>query len=456
MRRLPLLTAMLVTALALPPAAASAADETIIVGPGRSFNPPNRSIDPDDTVTWQYAAGSEEHHVASNAGQAESWNFGETASGTFPKTFTKSGAFSYVCLLHDEMRGTITVSGSPLASFTKTATSVFAEDATPVDFSSTSSDPAPGTLVSQVWDLDGDGQFDDGSGTDVQHTYGTPGTVNVRLRITDDRDNVRETAQAITVQSRAPTAALTAPASVLQNADVTFNASASSDADGTLTNFSWDLDNDGVFETDTGTVASVTTAFATTGAKTVGVQVTDNDGRLGTATRVITVNPPPPPPPPPGSGSTPPPPPPPAPAPPPPAPPAPLAVAPAPGPAVPAPAPPRPPALAAASTARPLALSAAGPRRQRLRRQRGVRVRVKCSVACRVVATGTLRVGKKRLKLKRLRKALRAGKATTLRLKLSARDLRRVRRSSKASITLTVTDAAGGKTVKRVRVSLRR
>src|SRR3712207_2143785 len=255
MRRLTLPAFLLLALLALVPASASAADQVIqvAVGGNKSLTPANVTIAPDEKVTWTWAS-SNDHHIVSNAGTEESWDTGERTSGSHPlggKTFVKSGAFGYHCVLHpQEMRGTVTVTGSPVPSFTKSASDVFAEDATSVSFNSTSSDP-DGTVDAQAWDLDGDGAFDDSTDPAPTHPYTTPGTVNVGLRITDNRNNVRTTTQAITVRSRVPVAAFTGPASALTNANVTFNAGTSSDADGTISGYAWDLDNDGTYETDT-------------------------------------------------------------------------------------------------------------------------------------------------------------------------------------------------------------
>ena len=53
-----------------------------------------------------------------------------------------------------------------------------------VDFVSTSADP-DGALQSLAWDLDGDGQFDDGSGATASRSFRTEGIYAIRLRATD-------------------------------------------------------------------------------------------------------------------------------------------------------------------------------------------------------------------------------------------------------------------------------
>jgi hypothetical protein len=54
-----------------------------------------------------------------------------------------------------------------------------------VYFFSTSSDP-DGFIKSQAWDLDNDGQFDDGTQTYASRSFNAPGRYTVRLRVVDN------------------------------------------------------------------------------------------------------------------------------------------------------------------------------------------------------------------------------------------------------------------------------
>lgn len=75
----------------------------------------------------------------------------------------------------------------------------------PVSFQSTSSD-ADGSLVSQVWDLDDDGQFDDAAGGTAQAVYTSPGSRAVSLRVTDDGGASSVAFQFVTVSAAPPSA----------------------------------------------------------------------------------------------------------------------------------------------------------------------------------------------------------------------------------------------------------
>ncbi len=79
------------------------------------------------------------------------------------------------------------------------------------------------------------------------------------------------------------------PSSVYIGQNVSFNASASSDPSGTITDYKWDLDNSGKFAADTGTTPTLTHAFATPGTYRVILKVTDSRGQSETTERTVNV-----------------------------------------------------------------------------------------------------------------------------------------------------------------------
>lgn len=93
------------------------------------------------------------------------------------------------------------VNNPPTASFT-------VSNATPpvgevVTFTDTSTD-AGGSIASRAWDLDGDGQYDDGTAAAVTRAYATAGPVVVGLRVTDNGNATNSTTRTVTVQATAP------------------------------------------------------------------------------------------------------------------------------------------------------------------------------------------------------------------------------------------------------------
>jgi hypothetical protein len=79
---------------------------------------------------------------------------------------------------------------------------------------------------------------------------------------------------------------------VTSPATVNFDGSASSDPEGAIANYKWDLDGNGSFETDTGTTATTSKNYtaSNTGVIKVGLQVTDGSGATGVTKKTVVVN----------------------------------------------------------------------------------------------------------------------------------------------------------------------
>ena len=84
----------------------------------------------------------------------------------------------------------------PVASFTFAPSAPLVNQ--PVQFSSTSSDP-DGTVVEQVWDLNGDGNYDNGGGATALRSFADAGSYVVGLRVTDNAGLVSFDSQTLAV-----------------------------------------------------------------------------------------------------------------------------------------------------------------------------------------------------------------------------------------------------------------
>ena len=84
----------------------------------------------------------------------------------------------------------------PTASFTIAPAAPVVNQ--PVLFTSTSSDP-DGTVNEQVWDLNGDGNYDNGGGVTALRTFAEAGEYVVGLRVTDDAGLVSFDSRTLTV-----------------------------------------------------------------------------------------------------------------------------------------------------------------------------------------------------------------------------------------------------------------
>ena len=84
----------------------------------------------------------------------------------------------------------------PVASFTIAPGAPVVDQ--PVLFSSTSGDP-DGTLTEQVWDLNGDGNYDNGGGAMAMRTFAAAGDYVIGLRVTDNAGLVSFDSKTVTV-----------------------------------------------------------------------------------------------------------------------------------------------------------------------------------------------------------------------------------------------------------------
>jgi plastocyanin len=94
------------------PASASAANADVSVMDD-FFQPRTVQIQPGESVTWHWGTGTT-HTATAFPNQTIKFNSGAKSSGTFTKTFSKPGRFTYFCQIHGPfMRGTIEVGPPP-------------------------------------------------------------------------------------------------------------------------------------------------------------------------------------------------------------------------------------------------------------------------------------------------------------------------------------------------------
>ena len=202
--------------------AAMGANQTVSVGNDKTLSPNsgNASITRGDTITWRWVGPDANHIIESDntPPQAEVWESDPAGANednhnvgdTFLHTFTHVGAFQYHCRVHpDKMFGTITVSGNaPVAAFTMTPPAATVGQR--VDFDGMGSSDPDGVVMGWDWDLDGDGSFET-TGATPNRTYSSPGTVTVRLRVTDNDSTTTTATKNLVVSAAQPPAPPTIP-----------------------------------------------------------------------------------------------------------------------------------------------------------------------------------------------------------------------------------------------------
>lgn len=142
----------------------------------------------------------------------------------------------------------------------------------------------PDTLiVSNRWDLDGDGEFDDAYGRVAAPTWRRPGLRTVGLRSVDLNGRVAVTRRPVRVAQRPsgrPALALRITSS-MGGRNVVFRAT------GPLGAYSWDLDGDGAF--DDGRGSEVSRSYRSAGTYRIQVRLRDPFGRIATRGSSLTI-----------------------------------------------------------------------------------------------------------------------------------------------------------------------
>ncbi len=222
------------------------------------------------------------------------WDFGDgqsESSMVASHTYSQPGQYQVVLTVTDDgaatgiARITISVDQPPNQSPRAVASAdPLAGDAPlEVNFDGTASSDPDGSIVSYAWDF-GDSNSDTGS--TVSHTYTQPGVYTAVLTVTDDGGAEATDRVTINVSQAAnekPIAVADAnPREGYLPLDVSFDASASSDADGSIASYHWDF-GDG--QSANGATASHT--YTDLGSFTVLLTVTDDQGERATATLVI-------------------------------------------------------------------------------------------------------------------------------------------------------------------------
>jgi PKD repeat protein len=174
-----------------------------------------------------------------------------------------------------------------------------------VNFDGSGSIDPDGSISNYEWDLDGDGLYNE-TGPELSaqgnpaaaFIYDNPGSYVARLRVTDNDANQSDASAEINVAaSQPPVAALSADfTSGSKPLSVTFNATASMDPDGSITDYEWDFDGDGTYgeagpEADNaGDPTPLPFTYTSVGSYSARVRVTDNDGGKDSETLVINVS----------------------------------------------------------------------------------------------------------------------------------------------------------------------
>jgi len=172
----------------------------------------------------------------------------------------------------------------PVASFTYEPESPLTHERVTFESTATAGDAE---IVTREWDLNGDGEYEEASGSTATWTYRRPGPIRAALRVVDSAGNEDISSRRLMIGNRAPTASFVlVPAQPSPGEPVSF-LSTSFDPDGFITSYAWDLDGDGVYDDRQSSQASAT--FPAGGISRIGLRVTDDSGSVGTSLAIIAI-----------------------------------------------------------------------------------------------------------------------------------------------------------------------
>jgi len=224
------------------------------------------------------------------------WSFGDGQNGsgaTVLHVYQNAGTYTAILTVIDDggaldsASQVITVSAptnlQPTASFTAIPSSGPAPLG--VNFNAMASSDPDGTIATFEWNF-GDG--DHATGATANHTYTNPGAYTAVLTVTDDKGATASTTRSITVTvpgNALPTASFTAdPTLGFAPVTVDFDASASSDPDGSITSYHWDFG-----DTTTGSGITTSHTYSNAGSYLVVLTVIDDQGAFSSSAETIKV-----------------------------------------------------------------------------------------------------------------------------------------------------------------------
>ena len=237
-------------------------------------------------LVWNFGGGAEPNE---SSGALPTVTLG--AVGEYEASVTATNAYGV-----DTFPFTLTVIANAAPTAQLGALPLDGDAPLAVEFDAGGSSDTDGTVDNYEFDFDeGDGWVSFGAIAQAQHTYSAGGTYDPAVRVTDNLGATDTATVQITVVNSPPVAVLNAdPSQGNAPMVVNFDASDSSDPNGLIVDYEWDLDGDGTFneagdESDARGGMTVNYTYEVEGTYNPALRVTDDEDATDTASVEVTV-----------------------------------------------------------------------------------------------------------------------------------------------------------------------
>ena len=130
-------------------------------------------------------------------------------------------------------------------------------EGSPVTLNASGSSSFDGSPMTYAWDLDNDGVYDDATGMSPTVTWATlyalglasEGSAQIiSVQVTDITNSSSAASSTLTIYNQLPVISTGGTYVIYEGTDLALDASNTTDADGDILTYAWDLDNDGIFD----------------------------------------------------------------------------------------------------------------------------------------------------------------------------------------------------------------
>jgi hypothetical protein len=271
-----------------PPQADAGENETVDVGTTASLSAENSSDENGHALSYEWTLLT--HPNGSNARLTDAATGTPGLTPDVPGTYRVELDVTDPYGLHDTDTVTLVTDGDPTA---EAGSDIETSVGSTVTLDGKNSTDPENQSLSYTWETtsrpDGaEATLSDPSNASTSLTPTTPGNYTIELTVTDPQNNTA-TDTVDVVANAPPTAALDfSPDRPTVDEPIRFDATESTDVDGTIDTYHWDFGANGTIDATTET-ATINRTYHDTGDQLVRVTVADSDGLNDTTSAVVTV-----------------------------------------------------------------------------------------------------------------------------------------------------------------------